>query len=103
MVTNSAGCEGTSNDVDVIINGLEEQLGEFGFAVWPNPSSGILNVQVAEVGSLVRIYSSKGQLAFDKVADEQLNVIDTHGFSPGVYLVSISHGNAVATQRIVVE
>jgi surface protein len=79
------------------------------FQVYPNPTSGELNVDLAQyVGRAVRleVYSLTGQLLrFVEIDEVQTTVerLDLSGFASGLYLVKVkSDGLPDATRRIVV-
>jgi len=65
----------------------------------PNPTTGILNVQV-EKPSTVSIYNSLGTEVMSAVVVDVNGTLDLSSFSAGIYLVKIDSGSNVTTQTI---
>jgi len=70
-------------------------------AVFPNPSSGLLNIQTKEHLELeqVKIYNLQGRELFS--SNENLNQININNLGSGIYLLSIKTNLGNITQRIV--
>ncbi len=77
--------------------------------VYPNPTRGQLTVKVPfDVNSLVRIsfFSSLGNCVYQELVQPYSNTFEVQlpsGFSPGLYIISLSTGNWVLHSKIVVE
>jgi regulation of enolase protein 1 (concanavalin A-like superfamily) len=102
----------TGSNVPVLDGGGEAasfELRAASFEVYPNPTSGELNVDLAQyAGRAVRLemYSLTGQLLrFTEIDEVQttLEQLDLSGFTGGMYLIRVkSEGLPDATRRIVV-
>ena len=87
-------------------------LDEHGFAafmtVYPNPTTGIVNVECAinnrpAKAMEIRLYDAYGKLVNVVAANnEETTQIDLSGLAPGVYFVkAVADGKAVAIRRVV--
>lgn len=86
-VTNAQGCKGTSAAQSVTsISVGEVATSGAGISVWPNPTSGLLNID-ATVPVDVLVLSIEGKEVFRVRNAKQ---ISTEGLSSGLYLVVIS-------------
>jgi hypothetical protein len=78
-----------------------EELEEFGYAVYPNPSSGLFTlIEVSGLPVAVFVYNSTGQLilAIDFVS--QTN-IDLSSFDQGVYYLQLMNGSKVSHDKLI--
>lgn len=104
VVTNATGCEGTSNDVDVIVQSVNEQFAQHGFALWPNPAYGVFNVSVeAGSGGRLQLYTATGSLVLESRVVDGTQQLDVSGLEKGVYLVQMVSDRGVGTQRLIIE
>ena len=82
---------------------LEENPQEF-FSIFPNPSSGIFNLNSAKPFSKVEIINALGQVVSIKTsAGMQNETIDLSDQKSGIYLARISNDETQFTQRIVIK
>lgn len=72
-------------------------------ALYPNPTSGVLNVTSTEANSTIEIYNVIGTNVFSKT---QLikgnNSIDLTNLAAGSYIVKVKSGSEMTTKRIVI-
>ncbi|MFK7755370.1 MAG: T9SS type A sorting domain-containing protein [Flavobacteriales bacterium] len=78
------------------------------FTVYPNPSSGMIQLQFEdrlETRAEVSLYNSIGQLVYSELllAWEYRYSLSTETMASGVYLVRIKLGSAIRTKRVVVK
>jgi hypothetical protein len=75
-------------------------------ALYPNPSNGKVNVYSKEKNKdlSVRVYNSIGQSVLEQsISANGSAILDLTGFSTGIYIVNISDGTTVETQRVTVQ
>jgi len=69
--------------------------------LFPNPSSGIVNVVTQLPLDLVEVYTMSGQLVWKKALHTATGTLDLTSLAAGVYTVKISSGNSVETKKII--
>ena len=87
--------DGTHNYVTVTITGVEEI--DSSVSVYPNPTSGIINVNAEGIKNIV-VINAVGQ----KVSETVENQIDLSQFGNGLFMLHIETENGVSVQRIMV-
>lgn len=80
-----------------------------GFDVFPNPSSGIVNVRYEASGRslvTVRIFDASGRIvdsnSLSMHAGENFNDLDLSAFDEGMYLIEITEGSKRSVQRLAI-
>lgn len=76
------------------------------FSIYPNPSSGALNVIIpSSVEGLIglRIFNALGTEVIAKALNVGDNVLDISGLTKGVYLVEVATSHNKITKRVIVE
>lgn len=71
-----------------------------GLNVFPNPASGVLNIQSVLVMDEVRILDMLGKPVFSAPGGNKRLRVDTNGFWPGIYFVQVLTAQGVVTKRI---
>ena len=77
-------------------------------AVYPNPSSGIFNVEINSLNSSdveITVYDLLGRAVFERNFDNSFNfneVIDLSNAKSGVYMMTVTIGKQKITKRIVI-
>ena len=75
---------------------------------FPNPSSGIFNVEINSLNSSdveITVYDLLGRAIFDRTFDNSFNfneAIDLSNAKSGVYMMTVTVGNQKVTKRIVI-
>ncbi|MEI6020358.1 MAG: zinc-dependent metalloprotease, partial [Bacteroidota bacterium] len=103
-VTDARGCTTKSWDCVGIATGIDGKvLMANDLQLFPNPTKGLLNVQLSGFTFNYALYSSIGQLlAFDKNVNNGTS-IHVETLAKGIYIVEISVGDAVIRKKIVKE
>lgn len=87
--------------------GIEKKLNTIDVAIYPNPTSGLVNITVASSTiNHVSIYNMQGQLVHNEniVNPTNNHELNTAILSPGVYIIHITTANGgVALQKLMVE
>ncbi len=109
-VTDGNGCTGCSNDFLVSNVGIDEHDNISMLNVYPNPSSGELNIEMNLNGSgevKVKLFNLTGQLIFSEdiaqtrgTYKKQLNIAEQ---AKGTYYLQVVSEKGVLNQRIVVQ
>lgn len=85
---------------------IEKKSSNYGFRIYPNPSSGIVSVSTQRPGSyLLEIYNLSGQKVFarDKMLNQGENRFDLTGIAPGIYHVKISGKDETFNAKLVIQ
>lgn len=96
------GCDSVVTMHLTITVGVNDYDG-FDFKVYPNPTTGVVNVQITNPNSPVtefHVYDAYGKLI--RVVDVQTAQIDLSHYASGVYFIkAVSDGNVVAVRKVV--
>ena len=86
--------------------GLTTKLLEKGLSIYPNPSSGILNIDIADVNVTVKrvtILNILGKEVFRKENLQSNSTIDLSSLPKGIYFVHINSEYETVTKKIIME
>ena len=97
------GCDSVVTMHLTITVGVNDYDG-FDFKVYPNPTTGVVNVQITNPNSPVtaefHVYDAYGKLI--RVVDVQTAQIDLSHYAAGVYFIkAVADGNVVAVRKVV--
>ncbi len=93
------------------LTGVDDQLVEAGFAVYPNPveKQAVIEVSMTEPSELnISVYNTIGKLVYQS-GMESLNAgkhnfaFDRNGLEPGIYFVQVKTGESLFTRKIVLK
>lgn len=103
-VTDANGCTTTVNNVVVPSElGLDEN-GNTLFTIYPNPSNGVFNVQVAEVGTINCVVTDiTGRVVYQNEKVNTTFVVDLSFAANGTYMVNITTANTSYVKRVVLK
>ncbi|MDX2173949.1 MAG: SBBP repeat-containing protein [Bacteroidota bacterium] len=98
----NASCSGTAN---VIVNvspctGIEENTNAIYFSIFPNPSNGIINVEL-ENSSELQIMDVLGKIVLESKLQNGNNSVNIFHLSDGVYYFKIKQGDAMSIKKII--
>jgi hypothetical protein len=77
--------------LDGLIMGAETSPGEAGVKIYPNPATGLLNVESSQPAATFRIVDQLGQEVMRGSLDGLQTTIDLAGLEPGLYLLALDH------------
>jgi len=88
------------------VNGISENnLQEFHFHVYPNPSNGTFSVEIdnkySQKNKTITIYDMTGKMVYLRTTNQSR--INVEGLSSGLYNVCITDGNYYGSEKIVVQ
>ena len=82
-------------------------ISEFGvsmFDVYPNPSLGSFTIALEEAGEFtVSVINVLGQTVYTDVINSKLTKVNLTGISKGVYIVELSSGDVLYTEKLIIE
>jgi hypothetical protein len=86
------------------VTNSNDNFAKKGFTLYPNPAAGSVNlVNNANAEGTVNIYSLTGAQVFSaKIGTGEQN-LNLSGLQSGMYLVKVQTGNAVSTQKLVIQ
>lgn len=78
------------------------------FRVYPNPSSGIINIQFSsEIREnefkTIELFDMAGRLRHTSIIRSSISQINTEGFAPGVYWLRLRSETDTASKRIIIK
>lgn len=110
FITDENGCLGASDNVYVLIDGMQEVIAAAHVLIYPNPSNGKFNLELS--GSdfkdelEISIYSPLGQIVFSAAEivghDHLSKTIDLSELSPGVYFLEIQSGLKSVKKKLII-
>lgn len=107
--TDNNGCSASASDnlLVVVCTGLEETT-ETGFSIYPNPSSGIVYVDLSAFKNTavsVDVYNAEGRLVSRAsiMVNEPVHTLNLREYAQGVYVVKVVTEGSAFTRRLVIE
>ncbi len=75
------------------------------FVVYPNPSHGVLNIQLNNEYKNIEIYITNilGEIVLTSSIDKDFSTINTNSLQRGVYFILVKHEGKQSTQKIIIE
>lgn len=105
-VTNSAGCTDVTTVTVTITDGgvgVEQIVQTFAIDVFPNPSTGVVNIHLNDVtAEKVQVRTPLGQLVATQSIDGNEAQMDLSHLSTGIYFVTVHAGDKKSTARIMI-
>lgn len=107
IVTDANGCTSTSNSIDLILEGLNEN-GSAAISFFPNPTSGSLNITFSKAinNGTLKIENAIGELLLEKnitqVAGSIVSV-DFSNYAPGSYFITVKDAETEIKEQVVYE
>ncbi|MES2388879.1 MAG: IPT/TIG domain-containing protein [Bacteroidota bacterium] len=99
-------CTDTSEDQMFICVGVAKQLASFGLVVYPNPSTGVFNIDAADLptGKLeATITDALGRLVYAKTLESNNRQLDLTGMPNGIYHLNVIAGSKHAAVRLTLQ
>lgn len=104
-VTDATGCDDVETITIASFVGIDENsIANRLLSVYPNPVSNVLNIELTDAdvrNTVLTIYNITGKLMLQQQVDNKLISTDLSSWSSGAYLIHLTDGNSVTTQRIV--
>jgi len=103
---NTAVVTNTTTNTIAVNTGLEELgIENAGFKMYPNPTSGSVNIVVDEelMGSALTVTDITGREMYGSVVSIQNSKFEIQNFSSGIYFVTIRKNGALLSRKLVVQ
>jgi hypothetical protein len=85
-----------------IIVGIENQLADM-FELYPNPSSGLIQVDLMNDDSYnLCIYNSKGALVYEQKLQNHTETLDLQNLTGGLYLVKLINSKGQTSMKKII-
>jgi PKD repeat protein len=102
-IQNNAGCWSEECDeVTIDLVNVENVKAEDIFSVYPNPTSGVFNVNLTEAMDIVIMDATGKTIETVSASGSGVYTIDLSDRAAGVYMVQVTNGNISAMQRVTV-
>jgi hypothetical protein len=83
---------------------FEVHLGNINITVYPNPASGVLNVNLNNSSnSVFNLFDAAGRKVMSKNLVNANNTIDIIGLAKGIYQVQVVNGENVTTKKLSIQ
>ena len=106
-VTDASNCTSTVTINVPIWISVDEMDSQTSFEVFPNPSSGVFNIQslMLNGASRISVYSLSGVKVYEvsDVFHSETYSLDLFGFSTGLYTIEIRKGEQSQLKKIVIQ
>jgi hypothetical protein len=101
--TDANGCLAADTiNVDVTpCAGINENNALNGVSVYPNPFTDLLQINIQDGTSQIRIMNAVGAVVYDQKVNAGRTEINTASFANGVYLAEVTNSNGTATIKLV--
>lgn len=83
--------------------GMDEKIENADIHVYPNPTNGIIYLDVDEQDVQLSIYALNGSLLLENVLSNGLNQVNLSGIQSGIYLMKIHTSSAMYNQKLVIQ
>jgi subtilisin family serine protease len=104
VVTDDLGCSSESEEFAFVITSVSDTPGTENFKVFPVPFNQELAISGSKSIDALQLWSAEGKLVFQRNIPLQANEllrINTGGFAPGVYVLSIRSGNSIEMMQLI--
>lgn len=85
------GCS-TFGGTSLAVVGIKDVRQNAGFTLYPNPTSGVLQIKSEQALEFIQIYNLLGDLVFSKISNENMQGIDCSNLANGVYVLKTALG-----------
>lgn len=88
--------------------GIEDNLNLSLFSIYPNPTHGILNIDLSASAEMaenttIRITNALGQIIYSQKIEAAKTAINTSNLNDGVYFVTVVEGKCSTTKKIIIQ
>lgn len=100
VATNADGCTGMSNMISVIVSGIDDVGSQQGLSVYPNPTSGLVNVSCNSIIKEITVTDVVGRAVVHSAPNANKAVLKLE--ATGVYFIRVKAANVISTTKIIV-
>jgi hypothetical protein len=93
----------SSVDPSTIVN--VEELNTAGFAVFPNPASDVINVNLSTemANASFTLIDASGRVVIEQPLSKKFNVIDIASLEKGIYVIQVMNNGVLNTKKVVIK
>lgn len=81
--------------------GIKSIAANNSISIFPNPTTGLLNINAVEVNSSIEVYNVIGDKVYTNSLVKGNNVVDLSGLANGAYFVKLNSNNQITTKKVV--
>jgi len=100
VITDANGCE-ISFDAAIIDLNVNER--ENSFRIFPNPTSGIIQIEPIINGAKVRVLDSFGRIIWSSIVNNSREELDLSEQAKGMYIIEVIAGSNVERHPLIIE
>ncbi len=89
------------NITDLGFTGVKTLTNSNDLSIYPNPTSGLLNITTTAATATIEVYNLMGQNVMSKTLTNGTNTIDISNLSNGVYTIHVMQNNALTVGKII--
>jgi hypothetical protein len=82
--------------------GIEEVSNNPVISVFPNPSTGLVNVILSGKENTISVFNMLGEVVYHSQTSAQTNMIDLTGKPEGIYLIQIDNGSEKFLRKLII-
>lgn len=84
-----------------VVTGIKSISANDAISIFPNPTSGVLNINAVETNSSVEVLNIVGEKVYSNTLVKGNNTIDLSNLANGAYFVKMNSNNQVITKKVV--
>ncbi len=102
-ISDSNGCTAMSSPINITISGINKDIEEINFAVYPNPASNNFTIQTENTSHTynVTISSITGNIVYNNMNMSGTQLIDCNNWSTSVYIINVQSETSTKVFRLV--
>ncbi len=103
------GCNSFSDPFTVEATGIEEQSGNYGISIYPNPAQEMVRVNLgdhfSQHNTTILLRDMRGKTLLERSVDngQQTLELDISEFAKGIYMIQLRNQEDVATKRLSIQ
>ena len=97
-------CERRDAEYDSLMTSIPTVPVVNSFSVFPNPSSGLVNLKVTEnIFNTCEVYGIDGKLILTSLIDQNQSLLNLNIPNKGMYIIKLNGRTSTATQKVIIE
>lgn len=101
VILSNNNCSDTSGCVNVVISGIAQMADPNALRIYPNPSSGLFQIELAEPAQLT-ITNMLGEVLLNRTCAGGKSALDLSGQPSGIYLIRVTSENYLVVKEMVI-
>ena len=91
--------ENVTVEIVLILDAISN-FSDKGFKIYPNPSNGLINLNLGNIPDHIEIFNAFGTQVLDLETNQQEIVIDIQDYPKGIYILNLIYGNEIYSQKL---